>query len=133
MGVMLPGPCYSCVSDIGCGLPLSFQGRIQIKGAWSSQSCFTSSCGEAVFGIADACCVFIWKPDLACSSQRVPSPSLDMAEAQVRALPEEVGAGGEAFLSQCLAEGAEEGGEQGKCGRRLVQGAMGSKFWAVNL
>lgn len=63
----------------------------------------------------------------------MPSPSLDTAEAQVRALPEEVGAGGKAFLSQCLAEGAEEGGEQGKCERRLVQGGMGSKFWAVNL
>ncbi|PKU41923.1 ninein-like protein isoform x1 [Limosa lapponica baueri] len=39
--------------------------------------------------MADVCCVFIWKPDLACSSWWVPSPSWDMAEAQVWALPEE--------------------------------------------
>lgn len=79
--------------------------------------------------MADACCVFIWKPDLACNSQWLPSPSLDMAEAQVWALPEEVGAGGEAFLSQCLAEG----GEQGKAGSWLVERGMGGEFWAVNL
>ena len=72
--------------------------------------------------MADACHVFIWKSDLACSSWWAPSPSLDMAEAQVRALPEEVGAGGKAFLS--LAEGAEEGGEQGKTGSRLVERRM---------
>jgi len=126
---MLLGPRHPCcVSDISCALPLSFQGQMQ--GAWSSQYCFTDSCGEAVFEMAGVCCVFIWKPDLACSSWWVPSTSLDKAEAPVPAIPEEVGAGGKAFLSQCLALGAEEGGEQSKArSSRLVERGMGGEFW----
>lgn len=125
---MLLDPCHPCcVSDI------VLTGMNTDTGAWSSQYSFTNSCGEAVFSVADVCYVFIWKPDLPFSFWQMPSPSFGVAEAQVEALPEEVRTGGDTLLNQRLAEGAEEGGEQGKAGNRLVEREMGSEIQAVNL
>lgn len=87
-------PC--CVGEICCTL-CPYRGEYRYRGLGPYSSFYTNSCEEAVFRMADVCCVFMQKPDLACSSWQVPSPSLDVAEAHAQAHPEEAGAGGEGF------------------------------------